>query len=108
MENPFEIILARLDHIENLIKGIQKIDNPKLQEHTSEIMTLIQVAEYMSISKSTLYGLTAQREIPHFKRGKKIYFKKSELDQWITSNRVKTRKEIEMEVDDYLIKRRRK
>lgn len=105
MENPFEIILARLDHIENLIKGIRTNDHPQVHPHVQEIMNLFQAAEYLSLSKSSLYKSTSQREIPHFKKGKKIYFRKSELDQWITEIRIKTRSEIEMEANDYLIKK---
>ena len=104
MENPFEIILARLDQIENLIKTIRVSDNFQIHPHMSEIMNLIQAAEYLSLSKSSLYKSTSQREIPHFKMGKRIYFKKSELDQWVTEIRVKTRKDIEREADAYIAK----
>jgi excisionase family DNA binding protein len=105
MENPFEIILARLDNIENLIKGIRASDNPQGHTHEPEIMNLIQAAEYLSLSKSSLYKSTSQREIPHFKKGKRIYFRRSELDKWITEVRIKTRREIEVEATKYLSKK---
>jgi excisionase family DNA binding protein len=108
MENPFEIILARLDHIENLIKELKTNHTSHVHAPVSEIMNLPQAAEYLSLSKSSLYKSTSQREIPHFKKGKKIYFKKSELDLWLTQIRVKTKIEIETEANTYLAKGHRK
>jgi excisionase family DNA binding protein len=66
---------------------------------------LIQAVEYLNLAKATLYKFTACREIRHFKKGKKLYFKKSELDEWILESRIKTRKEIETEATNYLLKR---
>jgi len=102
MENPFEIIMARLDEIESLIKAINKNSTADKETGLPQTMTLIQTAEYLGLSKATMYGYTASREIPHFKRGKRLYFRKAEIDQWISEGRVKTQKEIEIEVDNYL------
>jgi len=30
---------------------------------------------------------TAERTIPHFKQGKKLYFNRSELDDWLTAQK---------------------
>jgi hypothetical protein len=35
--------------------------------------------------------------IPHYKVGKTLYFKRTELIEWIEKHRVRTRKEIEQE-----------
>jgi excisionase family DNA binding protein len=49
---------------------------------------------YLKCSKSMLYKLTSGKRIPHFNpTGKKLYFIKQELDNWIRSARVKTVKE---------------
>jgi excisionase family DNA binding protein len=53
-------------------------------------------AIYSALSVSYLYKLTSTQQIPHFKpRGKIIYFDRSELDEWLRQNRVKTTAEIE-------------
>ena len=44
-----------------------------------------EAAAYTSLSTRTLEGRLD--EIPHFRVGKKILFKKSELDRWIESHR---------------------
>jgi excisionase family DNA binding protein len=103
MENPFELILDKLNNIESLIKEL-KIQN---QPAPIEIMNINQVADYIGVAKSTIYKYTACRMIPHSKQGKKIYFKKSELDEWITKNKVMTQEEIEIKAATYVSTRRR-
>ena len=45
------------------------------------------------------------KRIPHYKRGKKLYFNKAEIDKWISENRIKTRREIQEEVMSYVQKK---
>lgn len=108
MENPFEVIIEKLNNIENLIKNYRFRDNSNvLQVGSPEILNLNQATEYLSLSKSTLYKFTSRREIPHFKKGKKIYFRKNELDDWLTQLRISTKDEIEQEAVNYLIRNKR-
>lgn len=54
-----------------------------------EFMTVGELAEYLELSKSAIYKLTSKREIPFYNPGgKKIYFKRSEVDTWIEAGRV--------------------
>src|ERR1700756_237542 len=106
MENPFDLILNRLDGIESLLKEL-KGQTVKADSIAFEIMNINQTAEYIGIAKSTMYKFTSCRMIPHFKQGKKIYFKKSELDEWITKNKVMKREEIEIKAATYVSTRRR-
>lgn len=58
---------------------------------------ITEAAQYLDVSKPTLYSLTSKREIPHLKRGQKLYFIKADLDQWLQCHRkctVKGRKEV--------------
>ena len=103
MENPFEMIFDKLNTIENLLRNVRKDD--KLPQPTPEIFNLIQAAEYVSLSKSAIYKKTSERNIPHFKKGKKLYFKKSELDHWLTSMKISTKDEIDQAAKDYIIKK---
>ena len=84
MEN---IILEKLTNIENLLKA-----------QDGRPLTLEEAADYLSLSKSYLYKLTCTCKIPHWKpTGKRIYFSKSELDNWLFRNPVKTIAAIEQE-----------
>ena len=61
-----------------------------------QTLSIEEAAIYSALSVSYLYKLTSTQQIPHFKpRGKIIYFDRSELDEWLRQNRVKTTAEIE-------------
>lgn len=103
MENPFELLFDKLNTIENLLRNVMSDDNVHIP--TPEIFNLTQTAEYISLSKSAIYKKTSERNIPHFKKGKKLYFKKSELDHWLTSMKISTKDEIDQAATDYLIRK---
>ncbi len=109
MENPFAIILEKLERIEHQIQFL----NTCLTHPTSatgigtELMNIKQVSEYLYLSVQTIYGFTSKLEIPHIKRGKRLYFKKEEIDAWLLKSRRKTREEIETAASNYVMKPRR-
>ena len=72
----------------------------------SGVFDMIETAKYLKISKQTLYGMTSKRALPYYKHGHRIYFRKSDLDEWINKGRVKTQDEIEGEASNYLLRRR--
>ena len=87
------IILEKLTAIENLLKG-----------QTEKPLTFNEAAQYLDISKSYLYKLTCSNKISHYKpQGKRLYFAKSELDNWLFRNPVKTTADIDQEANDYLV-----
>ena len=61
-----------------------------------------QAAEYTGLSTRTLESRLD--EIPHFRVGKKILFKKSELDHWIEQFRESSSQDFDAMVDDVLDK----
>jgi len=66
-----------------------------LEQQQPKPLTLPEAAAYVGLSKSTLYRMTSQGEIAYFKpSGKKIYFKKSDLDTYLFRNRSMPREEI--------------
>jgi len=50
--------------------------------------------EITGLAKATIYTRVSSRTIPHRKRGKKLYFSRRELTDWIEAGRRKTRAEI--------------
>jgi len=74
MENPFEIILAKLDTIE------KKLDEPKKEKNVelnNELMTIKEVATYINFQKTSVYGLVKKRKIPYIKASGKLLFRKN-------------------------------
>lgn len=96
--------MDKLTTIENLIN--EKM-NASVQVST-EILNLENASIYLDISKSSLYKFTSTKEIPHFKRGKRLYFKKSELDDWRTTQKISSRDEIDKLATEYILKNKRK
>jgi len=101
MENPFELIIERLDRIEKAIYNLNYIST---KPDVNQIMNISEVATYIKIAKTTIYGLTHRNTIPHYKNGKKLYFKKSDIDEWIFSKKNKTNHYIEKEAVEYIRK----
>lgn len=48
-----------------------------------EIMTMDELAEYLKISKSTLYKLAVEDKLPGQKIGKRWRFHKGAIDEWL-------------------------
>ena len=65
-------------------------------EQNEKPLTFKEATKYLDISASYLYKLTSQAKILHYKPNKKkIYFKKSDLKNWLLRNRVSTESELE-------------
>lgn len=69
---------------------------------SKEVLDLEEAITYTGCARSTLYRLTSAKEIPHYKLGQALRFKKSELDEWLTRTRVATNKEIESKAVTYM------
>ena len=105
MENPFEIINERLDKIEKLLQTIYATEDSKnVGVIIPEIMNVKEVATYLSLTPSAIYKLTSTKEIPHSKRGKRLYFYKEEINTWVFEHKQLTNNDIEKMASDYLIR----
>lgn len=54
-----------------------------------EIFTVKELSNYLNCSVSTVRSLVRKREIPFFRIGSKLYFKKSAIDLWIQNQELK-------------------
>lgn len=56
-----------------------------------------EAAAFMGVTMSTLYKLVHMRRVPHYKSGggKFTYFKRAELEAWLTAVRVPTDDELD-------------
>ena len=88
------INLESMQSIEERLTNLERIN-----QGAKTILTLEEVAKYTNYSKSYIYKLTSRREIPCYKpNGKQLYFKRTEIEEWLLTNRKMTNKEIESEV----------
>jgi excisionase family DNA binding protein len=90
-----EIILKKLEKLEVLIERHYIL--------SKEILSLEEAAEYLKLSKSCLYKMTSAKEIPYYvPGGKKIYFRRIELDNWILNSKVNSVNELDFETENYI------
>lgn len=77
---------------------------------SKNVLTLEEVCLLTGLAKSTVYKMTANRVIPHYhaEGGKHLYFKKDEVEEWLTRNRVSSQTEDEQRaVNEYFTKRQK-
>jgi excisionase family DNA binding protein len=75
------------------------------QPEPEQLLTVQQAAELLNLSVPTLYGYTQRAEIPVCKRGKRLYFSKQSLFEWIKDGRKKTLAETASDAENYLKKK---
>ena len=85
-----------LNKIEAVLKNLENGND------YSKPLNFDETLEYLSCSKSYLYKLTSNNIVPHSKRGKRLYFDKKSLDNWLISKKVKSVSEIHEEAETYL------
>lgn len=74
------------------------LDERKLnKQNTETLMNVQEAAALINLAIPTLYEKTSKRIIPHYKHGKKLLFKKSELLAWVESTRRVTVCELKQE-----------
>jgi excisionase family DNA binding protein len=55
------------------------IDEPVEKSDTDTLLDIKQACEYLDCSKTTLYNYRRSGNLPYMQRGKKIFFRKSDL-----------------------------
>jgi len=75
------------------------------QPDTDRWLNLTELCEYLPDKpvKPTVYGWVHHRVIPCHRKGKKLYFLKSEIDTWLKAGRKKTYAETANEAEQYLL-----
>jgi excisionase family DNA binding protein len=67
-------------------------------------LTLKEAAEFLDFSRSYLYRLTSQGRIPCYKpEGKRVYFDRAELVNWLKRNRIRPQEETEETAASYIV-----
>lgn len=103
------IITIEKEELENIVcravesalaqAGLARQENDQ-EDFNDLVMKSPEVCRYLKMKISTLYQLTHRHEIPFNKKGKTMYFKKDEIDKWISEGRQQTiaEKNLEREI----------
>ncbi|SEF60920.1 helix-turn-helix transcriptional regulator [Flavobacterium urumqiense] len=91
--------------MENILKKLDRIEVLIVRQYilSKEILSLEEAGAYLQLSKSCLYKMTSNKEISFYvPGGKKIYFRRTELDSWVLNRKVSSVNECDLEVENYL------
>jgi excisionase family DNA binding protein len=103
------ITVTKQDLLEFADYLLSKLELEKKEiTHSKSVLNVVEAAEFISMSKSAIYKYTHEGLIPHYKRGKRLYFKIKELEEWLTENRGYNQKEIEKKAIEYITRNPRK
>lgn len=97
------LLLEKITRIEQMLT-LEKI--PELPSQ-KEMLTVSEAADFMNVSKSTLYKMSFNRDVPVYKpTGRRVYFKRDDLVNHLKQNRIMSKQEIEQEAINYLTRPR--
>ena len=86
----FENMPSALQELRQEIRALREmISSSPTSKLPDEYFDLQGLIDYLPShpSKSTVYGWTCNRTIPYIKQGKRIVFKRSEIDEWLNENK---------------------
>lgn len=94
------LILEKLERIERLIGSTDSSGN----HIDKEMLSVEGAAKFMGVSKSRVYKMSFNRDLPIYKpTGGRIYFKRDDLVDYLKHNRLMSKKEIEQEAVNHIV-----
>lgn len=90
-------LCQRMKKIEKLLKL-----SLQLAEKKEDLMDIEEAAQYLRLSITTVYSKVCRREIPANKQGKKLYFSRGELKDWISNGKIRTPADFVATAEAYL------
>jgi len=88
-----EDIAQRLDRLETLTALSAK-----------NVLDINDTAELTGYSVKYLRLLIARRDIPHYRRGNRLFFNRDEIEDWMMGTRIPTNEEMNIKAMGYRIK----
>lgn len=97
-----------IEKVERLESLLENQPEPAASDNPNQRMNLKELQAYLPDHPAapTVYGWVRNNLIPFYKKGKKLSFKKSEIDAWLDAGRNKTDEEIAEEANEYINRRR--
>lgn len=93
-ELTLQALSDKLDAIQNLTAVAAKT-----------VLDLSEAALFTGFSEGHLYRLTSRKQIPHYKKNRKLYFRKAELEEWLTEEVVPTEADVNSRAATYIATR---
>lgn len=102
MPQALAYLISKVDKLETLL-------NVSMSEsycpESDRWFNLQELCEYLPDrpARQTVYSWVGQRLIPYHKKGKKLQFLKSEVDNWLKSDKRKSLAEIQTEAEQFIL-----
>ena len=81
-----------LDEVRTLSRRVKKLEdsysNWKSDINSREILTAMDVAKMLKVSRVTVYRMAKRGEIPCYRNGSILMFYKDEILRWVDSTRI--------------------
>ena len=85
---------------------LKAVVNPQAAVIEDKYLTAKEAAAYIGASINYFYKLTSSHKLPMYNpTGRKLLFKKSELDSWVMSARIPTDEELTTQAQTELLKK---
>jgi predicted DNA-binding transcriptional regulator AlpA len=106
---PYEISLlkAEVNALKNIIIDFTKKLLPQADNNKNNFIDINEVAKITFKSINTIYSLTSKKAIPFYKNRNRLYFEYNEIQEWIITGIVKTKQNLDDEVDNIISNKRK-
>lgn len=82
--NPYEVLFDKLASIEAVLLNRQPLTSAQAETY----LKIDKAAEFLSTSPNALRVMASKGQIPHIKKHSKLFFRQSELIEWLESGSV--------------------
>ena len=97
-----------MDKLNELDSKIDSLNNPSPNVPTEQWMNLKELCDYIPSlpAEQPVYGWRSCHLSPCHKRGKRIMFLHSEIDEWLHAGKIKSEKDLEDEAAQFIKSKR--
>jgi excisionase family DNA binding protein len=82
-------LFEKVERIEILLERLE----PR-EDSENELMNIEEAAEFLKVSVAAIYSKVSRQEIPFSKPGKRLYFNRTELNEWVRLGKRKSVSEL--------------
>jgi excisionase family DNA binding protein len=83
------LLFEKVESIEEILRMLKPVESDD-----DDLLNVVEAANFLKISTASLYTKVSRKEIPFSKPGKRLYFSRTDLQQWVKGSKHKTAQEI--------------
>lgn len=94
MNEPQYISIVLKDYLEDIKAHVRLL--------SKEVLDIEDVSLLTGYNKQTIYRMSSEKLIPHYKQGRMLRFRKNEIEIWMTLVKINTQAETSAQAQYYL------